>query len=43
MSVFLHSRTLLPGAILTLIFAGAALVSLLWVPYDITVLDIATG
>jgi len=41
MGVFLHSRTLLPGALLTLVFAGAALISLLWVPYDITVLDIA--
>lgn len=41
MSVFLHSRTLLPGAILTLVFAGAALISLIWVPYDITVLEIA--
>ncbi|WP_269582892.1 ABC transporter permease [Roseibium sp. Sym1] len=41
MSVLLSSRTLLPGLILTLVFAGAALISLVWVPYDITVLDIA--
>ncbi|MHA7773532.1 ABC transporter permease [Roseibium sp. M-1] len=41
MSAFLHSRTLLPGAVLTLVFTLAALVSLVWVPYDITVLDIA--
>jgi len=41
MSHLLHSRTLLPGAILTLAFTGAALISLVWVPYDITVLDIA--
>jgi peptide/nickel transport system permease protein len=41
MSAFLHSRTLLPGALLTLVFTLAALISLVWVPYDITVLDIA--
>ncbi|MES0812339.1 ABC transporter permease [Roseibium sp. SCPC15] len=41
MSLLLHSRTLLPGAILTVIFSGAAIVSLFWVPYDTTVLDIA--
>ncbi|MCV0425425.1 MAG: ABC transporter permease [Roseibium sp.] len=41
MSLFLYSRTLLPGAFLTLLFAGAALLSLVWVPYDPTVLDIA--
>jgi len=41
MSLLLHSRTLLPGLILTLVFTGAALISLVWVPYDITVLDIA--
>jgi peptide/nickel transport system permease protein len=41
MSLLLSSRTLLPGLILTLVFAGAAVISLLWVPYDITVLDIA--
>ncbi|MCL4148662.1 UNVERIFIED_CONTAM: hypothetical protein GTU68_037463 [Idotea baltica] len=41
MAPFFHSRTLLPGAILTLMFSGAALISLFWVPYDTTVLDIA--
>ncbi|MCX2725635.1 ABC transporter permease [Roseibium salinum] len=41
MSFLAHSRTLLPGALLTLVFAGAALLSLVWVPYDITVLDIS--
>jgi len=41
MGAFLHSRTLLPGAVLTLVFTFAALISLVWVPYDITVLDIA--
>ena len=29
------------GAVLTLLFAGAALLSFLWVPYDIVALDIA--
>ncbi|MCK7611759.1 ABC transporter permease [Roseibium sediminicola] len=42
MSLLLHSRTLLPGLVLTLVFTGAALISLVWVPYDITVLDIAS-
>jgi peptide/nickel transport system permease protein len=41
MNLLLQSRTLIPGAILTVIFAGAAIVSLVWVPYDTTVLDIA--
>jgi peptide/nickel transport system permease protein len=41
MNLLLQSRTLIPGAILTVIFAGAAIVSLFWVPYDPTVLDIA--
>jgi len=41
MGAFLHSRTLLPGVALTLVFTLAALISLVWVPYDITVLDIA--
>ncbi|MES0880946.1 ABC transporter permease [Roseibium sp. SCP14] len=41
MSLLFHSRTLLPGATLTFLFAGAAIVSLFWVPYDTTVLDIA--
>lgn len=41
MGIFLHSRTLLPGLILTGLFAGAALISFIWVPYDTTVLNIA--
>jgi peptide/nickel transport system permease protein len=41
MGIFLHSRTLLPGLILTVLFAGAALISFIWVPYDTTVLNIA--
>lgn len=41
MTSLLRSRTLLPGAVLTLVFSSAALISLVWVPYDITVLDIA--
>lgn len=41
MGIFLHSRTLLPGLILTFLFAGAALISFIWVPYDTTVLNIA--
>lgn len=41
MAPFLHSRSLLPGVFLTVLFAGAALVSLVWVPYDTTVLNIA--
>jgi peptide/nickel transport system permease protein len=41
MNLLLQSRALIPGAILTAIFAGAAIVSLFWVPYDTTVLDIA--
>ncbi|MBO6510422.1 MAG: ABC transporter permease [Roseibium sp.] len=41
MTMFLHSRTLIPGMVLTVLFAGAALISLVWVPYDTTVLDIA--
>ncbi|WP_415718144.1 ABC transporter permease [Roseibium sp.] len=39
--MFLHSWTLIPGMVLTVLFAGAALISLVWVPYDTTVLDIA--
>jgi peptide/nickel transport system permease protein len=39
--LLLQSRTFLPGAILTLVFTGAALVSLVWVPHDTTVLDIS--
>ncbi len=41
MSVFFHSRTFLPGLILTSVFVIAALISLVWVPYDTTVLNIA--
>ena len=37
----LRSRNLMLGAVLTVLFAGAALISFLWVPYDITQLDIA--
>jgi ABC-type dipeptide/oligopeptide/nickel transport system permease subunit len=36
-----RGRSLLVGALLTLVFTGAALVSLAWTPYDITALDIA--
>ena len=41
MKGLLHNRSTLPGALLTLVFAGAALISLFWVPYDTTVLNIA--
>jgi peptide/nickel transport system permease protein len=41
MSVLFHSRTLLPGLFLSLVFVAAALISLIWVPYDTTVLNIA--
>ncbi|QDG74960.1 ABC transporter permease [Labrenzia sp. PHM005] len=41
MGIFLHSRTLLPGLLLTVLFVSAALISLVWVPYDTTVLNIA--
>ncbi|MBO9427844.1 MULTISPECIES: ABC transporter permease [Stappiaceae] len=41
MSVLFHSRTLLPGLFLSLVFVAAALISLVWVPYDTTVLNIA--
>jgi len=41
MSVLFHSRTLLPGLFLSLVFVAAALISLAWVPYDTTVLNIA--
>lgn len=42
MTRLLHSRSFLPGALLTLVFTLAALISLVWVPYDITVLDISS-
>lgn len=38
----LRSRNLVLGAALTSIFAIAALVSLIWTPYDVTVLDISS-
>lgn len=41
MKGLLHNRSTLPGALLTVVFAGAALISLFWVPYDTTVLNIA--
>jgi peptide/nickel transport system permease protein len=41
MSILFHSRTLLPGLFLSLVFVAAALISLVWVPYDTTVLNIA--
>jgi len=41
MKGLLHNRSTLPGALLTLVFAGAALISLFWVPYDTTILNIA--
>jgi peptide/nickel transport system permease protein len=37
----LGNRSLVLGAVLTALFAGAAVLSFLWVPYDITQLDIA--
>lgn len=39
--VVLRSRSLMIGLVLTSIFAGAALMSFLWTPYDILTLDIA--
>lgn len=41
MNMLLQSRTLIPGALFTVLFAGAAVLSMFWVPYDTTVLDIA--
>lgn len=40
MKSLLHNRSTLPGALLTFVFAGAAIISLFWVPYDTTVLNI---
>ena len=37
-----RGRSLLMGALLTALFAGAALLSLAWTPHDITALDIAS-
>ncbi len=36
----LHSRNLMLGLILSLVFVGGALVSFLWTPFDVTQLDI---
>ena len=36
-----HSPALILGGVLTAVFAGAALLSFLWVPYDIGLLDVA--
>lgn len=36
------SRNLITGLFLTSIFAAAALISFLWTPYDVTVLDVAS-
>ena len=41
MTALFYSRSLIPGVVLTVLFAGAAILSLVWVPYDTTVLDIA--
>lgn len=41
MRALVQNRALLPGLVLTLLFTGAALVSLVWVPYDTTVLAIS--
>ncbi|QFT32994.1 ABC transporter permease [Roseibium porphyridii] len=41
MSLLFHNRSFLPGIILTTVFAAAALISLAWVPYDTTILNIA--
>ncbi|WP_010138649.1 ABC transporter permease [Oceanicola sp. S124] len=40
-SMALKNRNLLLGGALTLVFLGAALISFLWVPYDVTQMDIA--
>ncbi|QOL81736.1 ABC transporter permease [Pseudooceanicola spongiae] len=39
--IALRSRSLILGLVLTLTFVAAALISFVWVPYDITTLDIA--
>jgi len=36
----LHSRTLLPGLVLVVLFLAAALLSYVWTPYDVTRLNI---
>ncbi|WP_298958157.1 ABC transporter permease [uncultured Roseibium sp.] len=41
MSLLFYNRSFLPGIILTTVFAAAALISLVWVPYDTTILNIA--
>ena len=40
-AIALKNRNLLLGGALTFVFLGAALLSFLWVPYDVTQLDIA--
>ncbi|MEM9434688.1 MAG: ABC transporter permease [Pseudomonadota bacterium] len=42
LSAALRTRSLVIGVSLTFVFALGALVSLIWTPYDITVLDIAS-
>ncbi|NIZ11123.1 ABC transporter permease [Pseudooceanicola sp. HF7] len=41
MQMVLRSRSLVLGAALSLVFFGAAVVSFLWVPYDVTLMGIA--
>jgi len=41
LTIMTQLRSLVPGAALTLLFAGAAVLSLFWTPYEITSLDIA--
>ncbi len=41
LGIALRSRSLILGLVLTLTFVAAALISFVWVPYDITTLDIA--
>lgn len=38
---YLRNRSFMIGAILAAIFIGAALISFLWTPFDVTKLDIA--
>jgi peptide/nickel transport system permease protein len=41
LGIALRSRSLILGLVLTLTFVAAALISFVWMPYDITTLDIA--
>ncbi len=41
LTMMAQGRSLVPGGALTLLFAGAAVLSLFWTPYEITSLDIA--